>query len=117
MKGGSSNSDSNTSTTTEQYDERVAATDDAIVVQIDDGSSLTFTDPQAWDALEAAMGEYTTVLNTAVEFAGNANDKASGLVSDVLEQSQSEDRQNLKDLLKYGAVIAIGVTAAYKWKG
>ncbi len=112
MTGGKSNSTS--SNKTEQIDKRIAATDNAVVVQLETGASLEVVDPVAWEQVGNVLEQYNEIVTAAADYASNESDKATNLVASVLEQSQSEDRQNLKDVLKWGAVIAIGVVAAQK---
>ena len=110
--GGSSSSSSSTST--QQTDKRIAATDNAVVVQLETGASLEVVDPVAWEQVDNVLEQYNQIVTAAAEYASGESDKATRLVEGVLEQSQSEDRQNLKDVLMWGAVIAIGVVAAQK---
>lgn len=109
--GGGGGSSSSSSTTT-QTDERIAASDNAIVVQLDSGATFEITDPMSWDALGVALATYGDVLETAVNFAEKESDKATGLVTKILDQNVSEDQQNYTALLKWGGLIALAVTAA-----
>ena len=117
LGGGGGSSTTTTETTTQQFDERVAA-ENAVVVQLRDGSTLNIIDPGALALVEeglqtfqAQIAVFEGLAGLAIEFAQGESDKATELVRQVLEQDQSEDRQNFADLLKWGAVIAIGVTA------
>lgn len=117
LGGGGGSSQTTTETTTQQFDERVAA-ENAVVVQLRDGSTLNVIDPGALKLVEeglqtfqAQIAVFEGLAGLAIEFAQGESDKATELVRQVLEQDQSEDRQNFADLLKWGAVIAIGVTA------
>lgn len=112
MGGGSSSSSSSTST--QQTDKRIAATDNAVVVQLETGASLEVTDPVAWENVSNVLEEYNQIVTAAADYAKGESAKANELVQQVLDQSQSEDRQNLKDVLFWGAVIAIGVTVAQR---
>lgn len=123
MFGGKSKSSTVVTTKTEQFDERVAA-ENALVVQLRDGSTLTLLDPGALALVEEGLqtfqqqiAAFEGLAELAVDFAQAESDKATALVTKVLEQDQTEDRQNFADLLKWGAVIAIGVTAVSAFKG
>jgi len=123
LGGGGGSSTTATTTTTEQFDERVAA-ENAIVVQLRDGSTLNVLDPGALALVEEGLQTFQQQISVfeglaglAIEFAQGESDKATELVRQVLEQDTSEDRQNFADLLKWGAVIAIGVTAVGAFKG
>lgn len=112
-----SKSSSTTEQTTQQIDERVAATDSAVVVQLGGGSSITLTDPGVIETFNNAVGAYEDVLKESFSFANAASERATGLTREVLEKNRSEQAQALTDILKWGAVIAIGVVAAVRWKG
>jgi len=106
--GGGSGGTSSSSTSNAQTDDRIAASDDAVVVQLDSGAHLEFTDPQAWQALGLVVQTYDGILDTAIEFAGNESARSAGLVEKILDQNRPEDTQNFSTLLKWGAVIALG---------
>lgn len=127
MGGGGGSSSS--STTTQQTDERIAASDNAIVVQLDSGANLTLTDPLAVENvktfLNAVEGIFGETLETGEALFGETltlikgeNARTQNIIEQVLTQNQSEDRQNFADLLKWGAVIVIGLSAAgaVKWR-
>jgi|GEM_PF-2981201 len=112
--GGGGSSSSSSSTTTTQVDERIAATDNAVVVQLDSGASIQVTDPVAWEQVSGVLEQYNEIVSAAADYASGESEKTNKLVEQVLAQSQSEDRQNIKDVLMWGAVIAIGVVAVQK---
>jgi len=112
MGGGSSSSSSSTST--QQTDKRIAATDNAVVVQLETGASIEVADPVAWEQVSGVLEQYNEIVAAAADYASGESDKAAELMQQALTQNQSEDRQNLQDVLKWGAVIAIGVIAAQK---
>jgi len=103
---------SSSTTTTKQSDERIAASDNAIVLQLDSGASLQVTDPAAWDALGVVVGSYENILQSAVDFASAESNKATGLVAKALDQNKPQDTQNYSSLLKWGTVIALAVAAS-----
>lgn len=107
-----SSSSTETSTTTQQIDERVAATDNAVVIQLSDGSSFELSDPGVLEAFNQAVSSYEDIVNKSLGFAGEQNERALSLTREVLEKNRSEQAQALTDLLKWGAVITIGVVAA-----
>lgn len=123
LGGGGGSSTTATTTTTEQFDERVAA-ENSVVVQLRDGSTLNVLDPGALKLIEEGLATFQGQIavfeglaELAIDFAQDESDKANALVMQVLEQDQTEDRQNFADLLKWGVVIVIGVTAIQAFKG
>jgi hypothetical protein len=98
--------------TTNQVDDRIAASDDATVIQLDSGATLELTDPAAWNALGVVIDTYDGILGSAIDFAGRESDKATDLVTKILDQNKSEDQQSFAGLLKWGAIIALGWAAA-----
>ncbi len=107
--GGKSSSSSTTTTQTEQFDERVAAADNAVVIQLRDGSAINVTDPGVLEVFEQGIDAFGGLIDTAVEFSSQQSAQAAGLVRKVLDEDQSEDRQNFEILIKWGAVIAISI--------
>jgi len=115
--GGSSNS----SNTTNQTDERIAASDSAIVVQLDTGATFDLNDPivsaQIPDLIKELLEAGTGAFNESLAFARQGNEKSLSLIEQALKQNQSEDRQNLVDLLKWGTIITAVIVAGkvIKW--
>lgn len=108
-----SSSSNETQNTTENQDRRVAAQDNAIVVQLDQGAALNLTDPQAIEGAKAALGAFERVLNDAFGFAQAQGDKAFGLAGDVLSKNRTEAAQALDNVIKAGVTIAVVATGAW----
>lgn len=102
--GGGGGGSSSSSSSSEQYDQRIAASDEAVVIKLDSGASVSLTDPQAWEHFDVGVDAVSAGLEAAIGFAAKESDKANSLVSQLLEQQQSDDRQNFADILKWGVV-------------
>lgn len=88
---------------TEQFDERIAATDQAIVLRLDDGSEVTVIDPGAFELAGDALISIENVLKDSLAFVGTQFDKSFQLVA---EANTQQDAKSLKDVLVFGGVIA-----------
>ena len=109
--GSKSRSSSTTTTTTEQRDERVAATDQAVVVQLDDGSQITLTDPGILEAGGAALDKFGEVLTETLGFAAERAEESAGLVRDVLAADEEDSLTTLKFLGTAAGLTAVAALA------
>jgi hypothetical protein len=95
--------------TTQQYDERVAATDSAIVLQQKDGSQLTFNVTDA-EAVELALSFAGDVAATSAKFAAAESAASRELVKASLA---SEARQTSSEVVQAILVVVALAGAAY----
>ena len=106
-------------TTTIQRDERVAATDQAVVVQLSEGSSLTLTDPGIVDAAQFAFesfeqfqaGALEEVLGFAEERAEAAFELVSETVGRAFEVSKPEGQAGFERIARLGALTVVAIAA------
>lgn len=108
-----SSSSNETSSTTENVDRRIAATDSAIVVSLDEGASLALTDPGVIDAAAGVLKSFEQVLDKSLSFSTKAVDRGFDLASDVLEKNRSEAAQGLEQVIKAGVTVAVVGLAAW----
>lgn len=111
--GSSSSSSSSTTTTTTQIDDRVAASDNAIVIQLEGGSTLDLTDPAILDAAAIALDGFQETLSKTLDFADKERETVQRSLDLVERRTQSESANFFQDLLKWGSVIAIAGMAAH----
>ncbi len=118
MSRSKSSSSTSSKQTTTQIDRRIAATDEALVVNLEQGADLTVTDA---GATQAALDAATTSGQAAFEFAA----KALGFAQDQtqqgfdlaqlgLEAAISEQERTTQKVISAGlvvAVVAIGARA------
>lgn len=108
----SSSSSTSSSQETNQFDERVAAQDDAIVIQLDAGASIEVVDPGIIALGETVLGGFERALESTLGFAKDQNEKGLALVSETLEASRGEEAKSLKDVLIFGGVVTAVVAGA-----
>lgn len=104
--GGRSSSTSTVQNTTEQRDERVAATDQAIVVQLSDGSALELSDP---GLIEAVGGFTDRIFDFADTAIGESLGIAKASIAKTLEDRAQEEatfNPSLKWIVLGGVSIA-----------
>lgn len=117
MKKSSSSAVQETSTI--QRDERVAATDQAVVVQLSEGSMLSLTDPGILDAAQYAFetfervqaGALEEVLGFAEERAGEAFKLVSETVGRAFEVSKPEGQAGFERIARLGALTVVAIAA------
>lgn len=129
MSGGSSKSSSSQSTATTQIDKRIGATDQAIVVQAEGGSTITLTDNGVVDAAKTMFGDaldyssetyakgieaLTNFGATAIGAVNKANESAYKAV-DTLRQNA--DQQNYKSTIQWLAIVSIAAFVAWGYRG
>lgn len=121
-KGGGGGS-SSSSQTTNQTDERISATDEAVVISIDEGSSVTLTDPAAQEFLGEVLGDAEALFASVIEFASGESEKSLALVSRALDQSdtivaniKSQEQQTLEQVVKIAGIVTAGLAAASIFK-
>ena len=115
MGGGSSKSSSSSTTKINQSDQRIAATDKAIVVA--GGSDLSIESADA-EVVEAALAEVFTFASGAGDTAGGLVGNALSLVEDankraIEAQSSVGELGALKEILKAGTAIALVAGGAW----
>lgn len=114
-----SKSNSSTSSTTEQTDKRIQTGDGGVVVQLEEGSTLSFLDPGTQEILGEGL-EYLTGLGSdlissstditlsAQELVGTSQE----LITNYQEQMQKDSSERIGDqIVKIGipAVAALGL--------
>lgn len=112
FKGSSSSSSSENNQTTNQTDERVAASDDAIVIQLDDNAVFELTDPGLIEAAGAALEQFSSVFEKSLGFAKDSADRSLSFAETALGETRSDESKGLRELLVAGAVVAVVALAA-----
>lgn len=117
--GGGGGGSSSSSNETNQTDERIAASDDAIVISVDEGSSITLTDPAGQEFLGEALNDAEQLFATVIEFANKQADVSGGLIGRSLDQSdkvidelKSQDEKTLKQVVNLTGIVVAGYVAA-----
>lgn len=116
-----SSSSSSSSNSTEQSDERIAASDSAVVIRFDSDNDFTINDssPQVVqsiaDGFETLVNGAGEVLEDLLSFTAEQNTEERELVGKALDiaeaRTQSEDANNLQTFLKWGTVAAVSYAA------
>lgn len=109
----SSSSETVTENTTEQFDQRIGASDEALVISLRDGSTFELTDPGLIEAAGAALQTFERVQAEALGFAGEALGKATGLTEELLDHNRTEAAQALDQVIKAGVTVAIIAIGAW----
>jgi Zn-dependent alcohol dehydrogenase len=130
MGGGSSSSSSNSSNT--QIDDRVSATDDAVVVQVRDGGTISIDDPGLTAQLPFIIEGIGDVITDALDGAQQAQTAAQDALDannqrafDALEigfdaisqASKAPSERLMEKLISTAAVIAVGTAGVIAFKG
>lgn len=109
--GSKSSSSSSTTTKTEQRDERVAASDNAVVLQLQDGASIDLADPGAFEL----AGDLVDALTAAGDQVFDLADEATDLVRSTFTQQQEflRDQDPSLSVAKDALKIAVPLGLAY----
>ncbi len=111
MSRSKSSSSTSTKQTTTQIDRRIAATDEALVVNLEQGAGLTVTDAGATQAaLDAAQASGQAAFEFAVKALGFAQDQTKQgfqLAQLGLEAAISEQERTVKKLITAGVVVGV----------
>jgi len=108
----SSKSSSSTSTNTEQVDRRIGATDQAVVLNLEQGASLEVTDPGAVETAAQAFDAFDQLINEAFAFADEQTARGFAIAEAGLAQARSENERTVQRLLTVGAVVAVVAVGA-----
>ena len=115
MSSSSSSSENKTTNTTQNFDERVAATDNAVAIVLQDGASVDL-DGFGSEDLGQVFQFTGDSLRNAADFLGDQLDAERKLVEQsfdiVAENTLTQDTTIAETLLTYGAVIAVATVAA-----
>lgn len=121
MGGGGSSSSSSSSNT--QVDDRVSATDEAVVVQVRDGGTISIDDPGLVEALPGVIEGIGSVISDALDgaqeaqrYAQEALDVNNQRAFDALEvgfdaisqASKAPSERLIEKFLSVAAVVAVG---------
>ncbi len=112
----SSKSSSSTTTSTQQTDRRIGATDQAVVLNLEQGASLEVTDPGAVNATvetaQQAFDAFDQLINEAFAFADEQTARGFKIAEAGLAQARSESERTVSRLLTVGAVVAVVAVGA-----
>ena len=113
--GGNSKSNSSTTTSTEQRDERVATGDDSVVVQLEKDSTLNFevVDPGLVDLANTSMNAVSNAFDRGFAALENNQKESAKLTEILLSANKSEEAQGTDKLLTTVSVLAIAAAAAW----
>lgn len=124
MGGGSSKSSSSSSTSTTQIDERLAATDNATILDVSNSSNISLLDGGAIEGAKEVslnsinlLGQVTLEAlkqgQQAVETVGAAGER---VLSFVDEQNRDEGQRTLSEIMPYlvAGVSVLALTGAIK---
>lgn len=125
--GGKSSSKSSSSTTTTQIDERLAATDNASIIDIGSNSDVVLTDQGAIDsagilALET-INQFGAITMQALSQGESAVDVLSQRDQSFLDfadaQNRDDEQRTLENIMPWliGGVSVLALTGAIKFRG
>lgn len=116
MGGSSSSSSSSNTSNTEQRDERISATDTAVVLRLDAGAEINLTDPGAFsvvaNTVNAAFDGYEAMFSKSLGLVEKQGDLQQENMEKFMDGLKSEAAQGVDKIIKYGTIIAVGYIAA-----
>jgi len=116
MGGSSSQSSSSNSSTTEQFDERISATDSAVVLRLDQGAEINLTDPGAFqvvaNTVNTAFDGYEAMFSRSLGLVEKQSDAQQENMEKFMDGLKSEAAQGVDKIIKAGTIIAVGYLTA-----
>jgi hypothetical protein len=129
MGGGGSSSSSSSSNT--QIDDRVSATDEAVVVQVRDGGTITIDDPGLTEAIPDILAGIGGVIEDALDGAQEAQTAAQEALDEnnqrafdaleigfdaISQASKAPSERLMEKAIGAAAVLAVGTAAVMAFK-